>query len=215
MTITSVVDVGCGAGWWLDVFRKSGVEDIFGIDGHWIEETQVKIPPACFLRRELESEYDLDRRFDLAISLEVAEHLAPSAGAGFVAELCKLAPVVLFSGAIPHQSGPGHVNEQWPSYWARKFASHGYKPVDALRLRIWNEDRVAWWYRQNIVLYANDGALAAHLKLAEAQLASPDVPLDLVHPEMHAEMARRGNVPWRIVMSRQVRQGFKRLIGSH
>jgi hypothetical protein len=84
-----------------------------------------------------------------------------------------------------------------------------------LRLRIWNEDRVAWWYRQNIVLYANDGALAAHLKLAEAQLASPDVPLDLVHPEMHAEMARRGNVPWRIVMSRQVRQGFKRLIGSH
>jgi hypothetical protein len=47
-------------------------------------------------------------RFDLAVCLEVAEHLPPERAESFIRELCDLAPVVLFSAAIPGQGGTGH-----------------------------------------------------------------------------------------------------------
>ena len=208
-TVQSVVDVGCGAGWWLNVCRENGIEDIFGIDGNWIADDQVEPPKDRFLRRELESTYDLDRQFDLAICMEVAEHLSADSAPRLIAELCKLAPIVLFSASVPHQEGPGHINEQWPSYWAKKFADQGYSTIDSLRLPIWNEETVAWWYRQNMVLYASEAALAANPKLSEAASLSPKTPLNLVHPGMHQEIIRRGNAPWRIIMSRRVRQSVR------
>ena len=214
MSVRSVVDIGCGAGWWLKTFQEAGVEDILGVDGEWIDEDQIQIPRERFQRRELQTDYGIDRRFDLSLSLEVAEHLEEGVGMRLVDTLCALAPVVLFSAAIPHQAGPGHVNEQWPSYWARAFQRHGYKPIDAVRPKVWDEDEVSWWYRQNMLLYADDTALEANPKLVAAAAASPESPPDLVHPEMHLEMARRGNAPWRIVMSRQVRRGFKNLFGK-
>jgi hypothetical protein len=61
------------------------------------------------------------RTFDLAICLEVAEHLPPEAAEGFIDSLTRLAPVVLFSAAITFQVGNQHLNGQWPDYWATLF----------------------------------------------------------------------------------------------
>ena len=141
--------------------------------------------------------------------MEVAEHLIAESAPLLISELCKLAPIVLFSAAVPYQEGPGHFNEQWPSYWAKKFTNNSYSAIDTLRPSIWNEATIAWWYRQNIVLYASEAALQANPKLSKAASLSPKTPLDLVHPEMHQEMIRRGNAPWRIIMSRRLRQSVR------
>src|SRR2546429_8002382 len=74
---TSVVDVGCGIGTWLSVFEESGVSDVIGVDGDYVDRDRLLIEPGRYIARDLESPLRLDRSFDLAVSLEVAEHLAP------------------------------------------------------------------------------------------------------------------------------------------
>jgi hypothetical protein len=136
-------------------------------------------------RADLTSPLELGRRYDLAISLEVAEHLPPEAAAGFVASLTRAAPVVAFSAAIPGQGGRGHVNEQWPAYWAELFARHGYEPVDALRPLLWDDPGVEWWYAQNVVVFASAEGLGRHPRLGEHPQRGR-TPLALVHPRRFA-----------------------------
>jgi SAM-dependent methyltransferase len=151
----SVVDVGCGTGAWLSAFRSAGVERIVGVDGDYVNRESLLIPGECFSAANLTEGVALDETFDLCMSLEVAEHLPASAAPGFVASLANLAPVVLFSAAVPGQTGAGHFNERWPDYWMALFAEHGYLQLDPFRHQLWHDARVAWWYRQNLFLYVD------------------------------------------------------------
>jgi SAM-dependent methyltransferase len=192
MEVGSVVDVGCGTGGWLAAFRETGTADVLGLDGDWVRDDQLMIPRECFTRCALTERLPVDRRFDLAVSLEVAEHIPSDRGARFVAELTRLAPVVLFSAAIPDQGGLNHFNEQWPGYWAELFAEHGYAVIDTLRWQAWSDPDVTWWYKQNLLLFASAEALARHAKLAAARDASPPgAPLAVVHPEKFSAVARK------------------------
>lgn len=150
----SLVDVGCGVGTWVAAARELGVARVLGIDGPHVERTSLLVPQECFHAVDLSvpgATIGLER-FDLAISLEVAEHLPRERASSFVAEVVQLAPAVLFSAAIPYQGGTGHINEQWPSWWAELFAGHGYRPVD-LRREFWEASDIPNWYRQNMLLY--------------------------------------------------------------
>ena len=118
----SVCDVGCARGGWLAVFKEHGVGRVLGIDGDYVERDQLKIDESEFRAADLEQGLPDVGRFDLAVSLEVAEHLAAESAGRFVDGLATLAPAVLFSAAIPGQGGRGHVNEQWPEYWRDLFA---------------------------------------------------------------------------------------------
>lgn len=192
MPVASVVDVGCGTGGWLAAFRETGSEDVLGLDGGWVREDQLMIPPDRFQRCALTERLPVARRFDLALSLEVAEHIPIDLAPQFIAELVRLAPVVLFSAAIPDQGGLNHFNEQWPGYWADLFAEHGYSAIDTLRWQVWSDPDVTWWYKQNILLFASAEALAQNPKLAAARAASPPgAPLAVVHPEKFAAVARK------------------------
>jgi len=150
---SSVIDVGCSIGNWAAACRELGVEDVMGIDGDYVDRSALRIPADRFVAHDLVQPLRLHRSFDLAISLEVAEHLPGERAAGFVADLCGLAPIVLFSAAIPYQGGLGHVNEQWPAYWAQRFAQHGFTPVDCVRDEVWDDPRVSPWYAQNTLLF--------------------------------------------------------------
>jgi len=178
----SVVDVGCGMGAWLASFSECGVKDVFGIDGDYVDRAQLQIDETCFTARDLTRPLDIDRRFDLVVSLEVAEHLPESAAAPFVQSLVSLGQAVLFSAAIPYQGGTGHLNEQWPEYWAALFAEHDYVPIDCLRRRIWNNPSVEWHYAQNILLYVHRDTLDASPALSAEYARTSLDQLALVHP---------------------------------
>lgn len=147
----SVIDVGCGQGHWLAAFANYGCE-ILGIDGDYVNRDALAIPSDKFKPYDLEQEFSLDQTFDLAISLEVAEHLSESASDGFIRSLTKLAPVILFSAAIPGQQGNGHINLKWPSWWIEKFEANGFDVSGALRWKFWDDRRIENWYRQNMLL---------------------------------------------------------------
>jgi 2-polyprenyl-3-methyl-5-hydroxy-6-metoxy-1,4-benzoquinol methylase len=89
MEINSVVDVGCGVGGWLRVFAERGVRDCLGIDGEYVDRSALRIPTTSFKAVDLRTAFDVGERFDLACSLEVAEHLPASAAEGFVASLTR------------------------------------------------------------------------------------------------------------------------------
>jgi SAM-dependent methyltransferase len=183
--VQSAVDIGCGNGSWLKVLKEFGVKDVLGIDGPWIAPEQVNLADGEFVRMPLEEPITRDRCYDLASCLEVAEHLTPGRADGLVEDLTRLAPLVLFSAAAPMQGGVNHLNEQWPSYWAEKFARRGYRVVDCLRQHLLAREDVSWWYGQNIMLFASPEALSRYPKLAAAAAASPETPPPIAHPRQY------------------------------
>jgi len=181
----SVVDVGCGRGVWLTVFQQHGVYDVLGLDGAYVDPATLAMPAERFTPCDLTQPVRIDRRFDLAMSLEVAEHLPPPVAETFVASLTRLAPVILFSAAAPLQGGTGHLNEQWPDYWARRFEVHDYVAVDAIRTHVWHDPRVEWWYAQNTLVLVQRAALGRLPALQRAFEQRRGQPLNVVHPGMY------------------------------
>jgi SAM-dependent methyltransferase len=190
--VRSVIDVGCGEGTWLSVFHEYGIADVYGVDGEYVDRTRLEMPRALFGSHDLTHPLHLARTFDLAVSLEVAEHLPAEAADEFVASLTRLAPIVLFSAAVPFQGGLHHVNEQWPVYWAERFARHDFLPVDCLRRRIWANPDVEWWYSQNIFLYVKRGRLESDTRLQREYEAAGPAALALVHPLRFVEWVEWG-----------------------
>ena len=152
----SVIDVGCGTGTWLKIFKDNGIDDILGLDGTWVDRQMMhkNIDEKNFREVDLEklSFEDVNRTYDLAVCLEVAEHLAPEAADLLVSNLTRFSRYVLFSAAIPFQGGINHVNEQWPEYWKRKFSKHGFLFFDVIRPQLWNDPQMPYWYKQNTFL---------------------------------------------------------------
>ncbi len=188
----SVVDIGCGTGNWLAIAHELGVAEILGIDGSWVKG-QLAIPGENFLEHDLTTPLNLDRRFDLALSLEVAEHLPASSARSFVQSLSDAADVVIFSAAIPGQGGRRHLNEQWPAYWAELFADLGYQCYDFLRPKIWNNQRVTWHYAQNSLIFAREGS--------RHPFGEPITPLPLVHPILWSSQVARMKNPGKLLES--------------
>lgn len=212
----SVLDVGCGTGIWLAACAERGVEDVFGVDGDHVDRERLAIPQERFLAHDLRQPLDLDRRFDLVISLEVAEHLPEASADEFVRSLVRHADVLLFSAAIPHQGGRGHVNEQWPAWWAERFAKHGYQAIDCLRPRLWTDARVKWWYSQNAILYATPAAIDARPALQRERESAPAGPLPLVHPDKylrHADPGRQRLGRVLRALPRAAANSLRRLVG--
>jgi hypothetical protein len=176
----------------LAVLREHGVEEVRGVDGDYVDRARLEVPADCFAAHDLSRPLRTDRRFDLAVSLEVAEHLPAEVAEGFVESLTLLAPVVLFSAAAPYQGGDQHVNEQWPAYWAERFASRGYVGVDCLRRQIWGNSEVDWWYAQNAFLYVERGRLEADAALRREYEAAGPLALSLVHPQRYLEWVEWG-----------------------
>jgi len=175
------VDIGCGTGSWLASFVANGVHDVLGFDGDWVNTAQLKIPVERFVRQDLTSPVAMDRRFDLAMCLEVAEHLPAGRAHSLVRDLTRLASCVLFSAAVPGQGGTNHVNEQFLSYWAEYFEQEGFVPINLIRPLIWADDKVEWWYRQNLIIFAD----------ADHPILKQDIQLRVANNYLHPRFAEQ------------------------
>lgn len=181
----SVIDIGCGLGDFLAVCRNFGIEDIIGMDGEWIDKGSLHISPERFIVHDLKQPIRIDRKFDLVVCLEVAEHLPHTYSHMLIESLTSLSSVILFSAAIPYQGGTNHLNEQWPEYWQSLFAEQGYLAVDCIRKRIWDDESIASYYIQNILLYVQQDYLKATPVLKREYELSANCPLSLVHPRRY------------------------------
>jgi 2-polyprenyl-3-methyl-5-hydroxy-6-metoxy-1,4-benzoquinol methylase len=186
----SVVDIGCGTGTWLSVFQEFGIKDILGVDGNYVDRKQLEISSAHFYPFDITQPLVLNKQFDLAISLEVAEHLPLEVADIFVDSLTQLSRAILFSAAIPAQGGVSHLNEQWQDYWVNKFVNKGYEVIDCIRPQVWHNDNVNYWYAQNIFIFAERNYLQQRKseKLREIWRQSSKDRIRLVHPKKYLEV---------------------------
>ncbi len=163
----SVIDIGCGRGTWLRAFQESGVTAIRGLDGNWVDTAQILVDPTCFTQTDLSRPFQITGSYDLAVCLEVGEHIPQRHSRQLVRALTAASSTILWSAAIPGQGGVNHINEQWPTYWQSLFAQRGYHRLDPIRRLVWQDERVAWWYRQNILVYASEATIAKSEQLAK------------------------------------------------
>lgn len=149
-----VLDVGCGPGIYVKALQEAGI-DAEGVD----------IDPAspCTII-DIFSDHFRSKywgKFDLALCLEVAEHLPSRLSDKLVECLTKVAPVVLFSAAIPGQGGHGHINCQPKQYWVDKFGELNYVvDSDATNdlLKFMSSGHHMGWFLQNAVVFKQYGA---------------------------------------------------------
>ena len=152
----SIIDIGCGVGSWLKAAKELGIDDIFGVDINEIDEKYLLVPRKYIEIANLETyKQNNHNRYDLAISIEVAEHLSENVAEDFINTLTNLSNVILFSAAIPLQVGTNHINCQQPIYWYNIFKSNGYVCFDILRdlLRDFEDSEVNPCHKQNVLIY--------------------------------------------------------------
>jgi SAM-dependent methyltransferase len=174
--IKTVLDIGCGTGTWLRAFQENGAKECIGIDGDHVDRSMLQIPDSSFIVQDLVHPKNLNRTFDLVLCLEVAEHIPESAADRFVKFIVQHGDRIVFGAAIPGQDGQNHLNEQWPTYWQEKFASHGYYFHDVLREIFWNDEGVLWWYSQNMFLITKE--------------KNPSMLIPMVHPKLYLEIRK-------------------------
>jgi SAM-dependent methyltransferase len=153
--IKTAVDLGCGSGHFVAALRAEGIQaegyeyaprlrrmaaQELGITLHPFD---LAAPPAM-------------RPVDLAMSIEVAEHLPPALGDSLVKVLTQASPLVWFTAAQPGQGGTGHINEQLPAYWVARCLALGYeydaKASDDLRPALARDIPSAPWLARNLLV---------------------------------------------------------------
>ena len=153
---STLVDCGCGHGDISKEFLSHGCKEAFLFDG---SPDAVEIARSAGMKNVEQLDFanaeTIPAKGDLAICLEVAEHI-PTAYAG---NLCRLlsnvAPTLAFTAAPPGQGGHLHVNNQPQSYWINLFLKNGmvYDPQAVARIRKAFGGRMLSDYDENLMVF--------------------------------------------------------------
>ena len=141
----SVVDFGCSIGTYLESFLKNGCR-VRGFE-YAFEECLPQIQKVEGLEEfitfgDVTTPIVLSEKFDLAMSIEVAEHIPESKSDALVDNLCNAAlKNIFFTAARPGQGGTGHINLQEKSFWINKFIERGWS-LDEEALSFMREEMV-------------------------------------------------------------------------
>lgn len=144
----SIIDIGCGIGDILDEFHSQGYK-ITGVEGSKDVRTYYRPNLNTLVIHDMREDIDVndfDPPYNLALCLEMAEHIEQEYASVLVYSLCVLSDTIVLSAAPPGQKGRGHVNCQPPEYWINKFRSLNYRQqphlADYLKYK-WQEHRNA------------------------------------------------------------------------
>ncbi len=151
----SVVDIGCGCGFYLHALEKRGI-DVCGIDGSSAARRNLVIHPDTFLLRDVTKVFSLPRRYDCALCFEVAEHIPTDKSEVLVDNIVSLSDTVFFTAAPKGQGGHDHINEQEPQFWVRLFEQKRYQFLEEETQEIkkmLTEQNAVFWLRENLLVF--------------------------------------------------------------
>jgi len=154
----SVVDIGCGAGIYLNEFNKKGIKNLLGIDGAPSAREEFLLDKDKIIIFDLAQKYNFKEKYDLGLCLEVAEHLEEKDADNLVETISSASDDIIFTAAVPGQ-GPrsiGHINEQPHGYWIKKFENAGFNYLEEKTKKIREEmekKKVVWWIVKNLMIF--------------------------------------------------------------
>lgn len=150
--LSTVIDIGCAIGDYVAEFNKKGYQ-AYGLEGSEAARPFFVSPnvSVCDIREPLIFKAD----YSLAISLEVAEHIAPEYATTYVENLTRLSDTILITAAPPGQKGHGHVNCQEKGWWEAEFKQLNYLRDIALE-DLFRANLAAWKHRKEVNVYAHN-----------------------------------------------------------
>ncbi len=145
----TIVDFGCGMG----DYVKTLQENQFYCEGYDGNPDTFKLSGGVAHVIDLSEPFDLNKRFDWVLSLEVGEHLPKQYEQTFIENIEKhCIDGIVLSWAIKGQGGHGHFNEQNNDYVKEIMQKYGYVndvvAEDQLR-----EDSSLWWFKNTIMVF--------------------------------------------------------------
>lgn len=160
----SLIDVGCGTGHYLLFCQRTGVADVFGIEGSSAAFKHLLVPNHIVAKHDLRDPYPFQRRWHIAISIEVAEHIDVVDTDNYLKILCDAADLVVITAAPLGQGGTRHINEHPREWWMDKFSSRGYrydgestnKMIIGIRNAKAEKKHVAPWFETNIMVFRSE-----------------------------------------------------------
>lgn len=161
--IHSIIDVGCATGGLARELSIRGYQ-VEGIEGssHAKKYFQHNLIHVHDLR-ELISDFSLYKKFDLVLSIEVAEHIEEEYSDNYIKNLDYLTNnLILITAAMPGQQGHYHVNCQLPDYWIKKFQKYNFTFLSELTLRFatyfepWKKKKGLSFFCENTLIFKKE-----------------------------------------------------------
>ncbi len=153
---STVLDVGCGVGAYLQLFKQLGAKAVFGIDG--LHGGATLLQSGEYAMRDLSQPLKLGRVFDCVMCLEVAPRLPAQSAEVLIETLAAHSGrTIIFSAAEPGQPGHGHINCRPLSYWLTLWSERGWGPdlADSLSMRCLS---TLAWFRRNLVVLRRENS---------------------------------------------------------
>lgn len=162
--ITSVLDIGCGVGSYLEGHIRAGVTRVKGIEYNYksaISHIPDILAPHIShgdATKKLES---LGDKYDCVWSVEVAEHIMPEGTDQFIDNLANLTNnYILLTAAPPGQSGTGHINLREKSFWIEAIKAKGFDYLEEdveMLVDAWGKMGAEWYITKNVMLFKKKG----------------------------------------------------------
>lgn len=156
-TPKSVIDFGCGTGIYLYFFSTFGIEYLKGLEGcqNAINLALVK----NIEKYDISKKIKLNTKYDICLCFEVAEHIHKKYAETLIHNLCIASDIILFSAAIPKQTGRHHINLQPKQYWINKFEFEGFIYQESVTQNIINKMpslKSIAWIKNNIMIFKKE-----------------------------------------------------------
>jgi hypothetical protein len=164
---SSIVDYGAGPGVWsIEAAKVFPNASVLALDYEaatiFSEEFESKRPKNLItLELNFEEEKSIPVvNLDMAICVEVLEHLSEEAANRVFNSICSTAGIVIFSAAVPGQGGTGHINEKPKNYWVSRFVENDFLVFDTFAQNL-QHPQVPDYYRNNCFLAINSKFLTS------------------------------------------------------
>jgi SAM-dependent methyltransferase len=152
----SVLDVGCGLGASLLLFRALGAERILGVDG--FPSCYSLLEQEAYREQDLNGPLELGETFDLVTCIEVAAHLVPGSEQVFLSSIARHAKeAILFSAAEEGQPGEGHINCRPIADWLERWRALGWAPDPFASFAFRALSTFSWLRRNPVLLRPTSG----------------------------------------------------------
>ena len=147
--IKTLLDLGCGPAFYVSNIAEEGIS-CEAYDGN---PNTPELTNGLGQVKDLSVDFDLGKKYDFVLSLEVGEHIPQEFEDIFINNVLKhSSKYVLLSWAIPRQGGDGHFNEQPNNYIINKITALGFE-YDKELSQEFRKNAKAHWFKNTLMLF--------------------------------------------------------------
>lgn len=158
----SVIDFGCGTARIIENMHSNFKCEVQGVEGSLREASPyISEKVKRFIKQaDVTEDIKPDKKYDLVICTEVAEHIFPEGSIHLINNLCSHGDTIVFAAAPPGQTSPSHINLHPIEWWQKLFFVHGFQIDRELTLK----------YKQKLKeknvkqIYINNGTVFRKMK---------------------------------------------------